>query len=79
MTHRRPWRTNPLSVQGALNELKRGAGSQFDPQLANAFIALIQREFWEHDDFDAFLAEGADELEYVRARMRMEALIADRG
>jgi response regulator RpfG family c-di-GMP phosphodiesterase len=78
MTHRRPGRTNPLSVQAALNELKRGAGNQFDPQLANAFIALIRREFWEHDDFDAFLAEGADELEYVRARMRMEALIADR-
>ena len=31
---------------------------------------------WEHDNFDAFLAEGADELEYVRARTRMEALIA---
>jgi len=61
-----------------LNELKRGLGSQFDPQLANAFIALIRREFWEHDDFDAFLAEGANELEYVRARTRMEAFIADR-
>ena len=60
-----------------MNELKRGIGSQFDPQLANAFIALIRREFWEHDDFDAFLAEGADELEYVRARTRMEAFIAE--
>ena len=35
------------------------------------------RSIWEHDDFDAFLAEGADELEYVRARTRMEAFIAD--
>jgi putative two-component system response regulator len=78
MTHRRPWRPHPLSVQAALNELKRGIGSQFDPQLADAFIALIRREFWEHDDFDAFLAEGADELEYVRARTRMETFIADR-
>lgn len=78
MTHRRPWRAAPLSVQAALNELRRGAGSQFDPQLVAAFIAFIQREFWEHDDFDAFLAEGADELEYVRARTRMEAFIADR-
>ena len=78
MTHRRPWRPNPLSIQAALNELKQGAGTQFDPPLVNAFVNLVRREFWEHDDFDAFLAEGADENEYVRARARLEALIADR-
>ncbi len=77
MTHRRPWRATPLSIQAALQELKRGMGSQFDPQLVNAFVDLVRREFWEHDDFDAFLAEGADELEYIRARNRMEAFIAD--
>lgn len=79
MTHQRPWRPDPLSVQAALNELKRCAGSQFDPPLVTAFVDLIRSEFWEHDDFDAFLAEGANELEYVRARTRMEAFIADRG
>ena len=66
-----------MSVQAALNELKRGEEpirSTFD----DAFIDFIRREFWEHDDFDAFLAEGADELEYVRARTRMEAFIASR-
>ena len=31
MTHRRPWRESPLSVQAALNEISRGAASQFDP------------------------------------------------
>ena len=76
MTHPRPWRPNPLSIQAALNELKRGAGSQFDGQFVGTFVDLVRREFWEHDNFDAFLAEGADELEYVRARTRMEALIA---
>jgi putative two-component system response regulator len=77
MTHRRPWRPTPLSIQAGLNELKRGAGTKFDAQFVNAFVDLIRREFWEHDDFDAFLAEGADELEYVRARTRMEAFIAN--
>ncbi len=78
MTHRRPWRRTPLSIQAALNDLKQDAGTKFDPSLVHAFVDLIRREFWEHDDFDAFLAEGADELEYVRARNRMEAFIADR-
>lgn len=77
MTHRRPWRPLPLSIPAALNELKQGAGSQFDPPLVNAFIDLVRREFWEHEDFDAFLAEGANENEYVRVRARMEALVAD--
>ena len=76
MTHRRPWRTTPLSAQAALNEIRRGAGSKFDPQVANAFVEFIRREFWEHDDFDAFLAEGAYQHEYVRVRARMETLIA---
>jgi len=77
MTHRRPWRPTPLSIQAALNELKQGAGTQFDPRLVEAFVNLIRREFWEHADFDAFLAEGADEFEYVRARGRMQAFIAE--
>jgi putative two-component system response regulator len=77
MTHRRPWRPTPLSIQAALNRLKEGAGSQFDPRFVNAFVEFIRSELWEHEDFDAFLAEGADEYEYVRVRARMETLIAD--
>ena len=77
MTHKRPSRGTPLSVEGALSELKQGAGSQFDPRLVNAFVELIERELSQHADFDEFLAEGANEVEYVRVRARMEALIAD--
>ena len=45
MTHPRPWRPNPLSIQAALNELKRGAGSQFDGQFVVTFVDLVRREF----------------------------------
>ena len=65
-----------MSVQAALNELKRGL-EPIRSTIGERFHRLIRREFWEHDDFDAFLAEGADELEYVRARTRMEAFIAE--
>lgn len=75
MTHRRPWRETPLSVPTALNEIGRGAASQFDPILAGLFVDLIRREFWKHDDFDTYLADGAREHEYVRARSRIEKLL----
>lgn len=75
MTHSRPWRATPLPIQEALNELNDGAGSQFDPSYVNAFVDWVQHEYPKQREFDVFLAEGADELEYVRARARVEALL----
>lgn len=73
MTHNRPWRA-PLDIQTALNELERVAGVQFDSVLVRAFCQLIRSEFWQPSNLDTFLAEGADDLEYVRAHARMEAV-----
>jgi putative two-component system response regulator len=78
MTHKRPWRRAPLSIQAALGELRQQAGAHFDPLLVNAFTDVFEHEFSACNDLDALLSEGADEFEYVRARARMEALIADR-
>ena len=79
MTHSRPWRA-PLALPMALSELESTAGTQFDSILVRTFVDLIRSEFWRPNNLDAFLAEGANELEYVSARARMEALIeTDRG
>jgi putative two-component system response regulator len=77
MTHARPWRTTPLSNQAALNELRQEAASQFDPRFVDAFIDVFRRQFAGCDDLDAYLADGADDFEYVRARARMEGLISE--
>jgi putative two-component system response regulator len=76
MTRGRPSRGTLPSVESALRGLTQGAGRQFDPRLVDALVAFIRSEFSKHDDFDTFLAEGADAIEYVRVRGRMEALIA---
>ena len=48
-----------------------------DSRFVSAFLEFILRESSQHADFDAFLAQGADEVEYVRVRACMEVLIAD--
>lgn len=77
MTHKRSWRRRPLSLKSALDELTQGVSRQFDPRLVNSLVEFVQRESSKHDDFDTYLAEGADAIEYVRVRARMEALIAE--
>ena len=74
MTHRRPWR-GALSIPDALDELRRDAGKHFDVRLMAAFIDMFQRDLAWRSELDAFLAEGADQFEYVSARARMDALL----
>ena len=40
---RRTYRT-PKSLDDAINELRRGAGSQFHPQVVKAFLSMVERE-----------------------------------
>lgn len=50
MTARRPYK-KALSVSYAVNELKKNSGTQFDPELTNQFISLIEE--------DKIIVEGA--------------------
>lgn len=44
MTSDRPYR-NAMGLRDALAELERGSGNQFDPQVAEAFVALVREGF----------------------------------
>ena len=77
MTHRRPWRTTPLTPETAMTELEECAGTQFDPHLVDVFVDFVRRDFSGRDDLDAFLTEGADQIEYIQARARIEALLGE--
>lgn len=46
MINDRPYR-KAMSLKEAINELEQGAGSQFDPELVDRFIALIPKPFGE--------------------------------
>ena len=40
MTSRRPYRDKEITIEGALAELKRCAGKQFDPLIVDVFVKL---------------------------------------
>jgi putative two-component system response regulator len=41
MTAVRPYRTSPLSADVARDELRAGAGTQFDPDVVEAFLSTL--------------------------------------
>jgi HD-GYP domain-containing protein (c-di-GMP phosphodiesterase class II) len=45
MTSNRSYR-QARGIDQAVRELRKGAGSQFDPALVEAFITALQREGW---------------------------------
>jgi HD-GYP domain-containing protein (c-di-GMP phosphodiesterase class II) len=77
MTHQSLSRATPLTTDAALAEIRKDSGTRFDPLIVDAFDRWIRRELPKHDDLDAYLAEGAGEYAYVRARARMERLLVE--
>jgi putative nucleotidyltransferase with HDIG domain len=61
MTSRDGYRS-PMTPQDAMTELRKGAGRNFDPELVQSFIAMLQRDgpvthaAGEHADFESELA-----------------------
>jgi HD-GYP domain-containing protein (c-di-GMP phosphodiesterase class II) len=56
MTHERSYR-KALSREEAIAELEHGAGTQFDPEVVKAFLALLKRR----DEEPAAPAQAASE------------------
>lgn len=67
LIHARPykpaWRHEDVIV--AIMERR---GTQFDPQLTDRFIELMERLVAEHDDLDAYLGSAAKDSTFLQAR-----------
>lgn len=57
LVHPRPHRP-AFGFEAALEQIERGAGSQFDPRLAAAFLTMMRRLRQASSDLDAFLGAG---------------------
>lgn len=78
LTHGRPY-SEPWPIERALHEIRSRTGTQFDPELADTFVALIARLQSEHGDLDTQLSGGASSTPFFQARERIRQMLsADR-
>jgi putative two-component system response regulator len=70
LTHKRPYK-EPWPVFKALEEIKRLRGLQFDPELTDLFIPLVQRLQREVGDLDEYLGLEARQSPFIQARQKI--------
>ncbi len=76
LTHGRPF-SQPWSMDRAIEEIQRRKGTQFDPELTEVFIALIERLRTEHDDLDEYLGRAGRSSPFLQARNKIRLMLAD--
>jgi putative two-component system response regulator len=77
LTHKRPYKP-AWAVDEALAEIVRLKGRQFEPELADRFVAMISRLRREHSDLDAYLGQAAQRSPFLQARAKIWQVL-DRG
>lgn len=75
LTHARPYKT-AWTVEAALDEIRRLRGQQFDPELTDAFLALVPRLQREFGSLDDHLAAEARQSGFVQARRQIAEALA---
>jgi putative two-component system response regulator len=74
LTHGRPY-SPPWSIDEALEEIRKRRGTQFDPELTDHFLHLIDRLRTEHSDLDEFLGRAGRNSPFVQARQKIKRLL----
>lgn len=75
LTHGRPF-ARPWSADDALGEIRRRRGTQFDPDLTDRFLLLVERLRTENPDLDGYLGRASRSSPFLQARCRIRSLIS---
>ena len=77
LTHGRPY-ARPWSVESALSEIRGRRGTQFDPDLTDRFLTLLEKLLLEHADLDAYLGKAGQNSPFLQARNKIRDLLAEK-
>ena len=76
LTHGRPY-AEPWPIERAIEEIRNRRGKQFDPELTDAFLDLVERLRVEHKDLDAYLGKAGRNSAFAQARRKIKMLLAE--
>jgi len=76
LTHGRPF-SPPWTIDKALAEIRSRRGTQFDPELTDVFLGLMERLLSEHEDLDAYLGKASRHSPFLQARNRIRKMLED--
>lgn len=75
LTHGRPY-AEPWPMERALDQIRLRAGTQFDPDLVEIFVALVSRFQARQVDLDAVLGRGPSSAPFFQARERIRQVLS---
>jgi putative two-component system response regulator len=76
LTHGRPF-SPPWPMERAIEEIRNRRGTQFDPELTDIFLDLIEKLRAEHSDLDAYLGKAGKNSPFLQARNKIRLMLAD--
>jgi putative two-component system response regulator len=77
LTHGRPY-SPPWSMEDALAEIGRRRGTQFDPELTDRFLALVEKLIRQQVDLDDYLGKAGRNSPFLQARTKIRRLLAEK-
>ena len=76
LTHGRPF-SAPWSFDRALEEVRSRIGTQFDPEIAQVFLARVERLRREQADLDGYLGKAGKSSPFLQARNKIRMMLAE--
>ncbi len=76
LTHGRPY-APAWPIEKAVEEIQARRGTQFDPELTDRFVELVQRLQKEHPDLDELLGRAGRNSPFAQARNRIRLMLEE--
>ncbi len=76
LTHGRPF-SPPWPIERAIEEIRSRRGTQFDPELTDIFLDLVEKLRVEHPDLDGFLGQASKTSPFLQARNKIQLMLAE--